>query len=561
MFQMAALFLQSYHYIVVNHGIAITMKINSFIIFSLILLGSIPQGSAATDEVIKMQLSWKHQFQFAGFYTAVEKGFYKAQGLTVELLEGGPGIICNEETLTTRANYCNGTGSVLKQRVDGEAIVVLASIIQHSPAVLVTLKSSGLLTPKDLIGKRVETLLAGEPIPEIAAMFKREGVALDQLDNMENSLGIEALLNREVDAIYIFLTNETYLLDSLDVDYHVISPESYGIDFYGDALFTSEGELREYPERVEKFLQASIKGWEYAMANKHEIAQLILQKYKSTKSYAQLMAEANAIEKLMLPDLIKIGHINKAHWKATAETMKSMGIIKAAYSLDGFVYEPNDEVEYSWAHKFLIFFLCLAVLFSLVLCVFNRTMSAEIKARAEAQKQLSLANMFILKQVYTDELTGMGNRRSFYEKAEAEVSLAKLDGSPLALLFMDVDHFKRLNDKYGHDVGDQALKKLGEVILQIVRANDVQGRIGGEEFIVLTTKTDLEGATDLAERMRLAVEKIELVSGSSTIKFTISIGVSGFDASSDDIHSMLKRADKALYQAKDQGRNLVVINP
>ena len=537
------------------------MKTYTFIIYFLYLLWSMPQGSASTGEVIKMQLSWKHQFQFAGFYAAIEKGFYNAQGLNVELLEGGPGIICNEETLLTRAEYCNGTGSVVKQRVEGEAIVVLASIIQHSPVVLVTLKSSGLFTPKDLIGKRVETLLAGEPIPEINAMFQREGVALDQLDSRENSLGVDALLNQEVDAKYIFVTNETFLLDSLEIDYHIISPESYGIDFYGDALFTSESELQKHPERVEKFLKASIKGWEYAMAHKSEIAQLIMKKYQAKKSYDQLIAEANVIEKLMLLDLIQIGHINKARWEATAETLKSVGMIKNGYSLDGFIFEQSREAEYAGLHRFLVFSLCLTILASAVLCVFNRTMSAEIKVRTEAQKQLSLANLSIRQQAYTDELTGMGNRRSFHEKAEAEISLAKLDGSPLALLFIDIDHFKKINDKYGHDLGDEALIKLGEVILQIVRANDVQGRIGGEEFVVLTTKTDLEGASDLAERIRLAVEEIELVTNSKTMKLTVSIGVTGFDTDSDDINSMLARADKALYRAKDQGRNLVVINP
>ena len=541
-----------------NYGIAITMKTCSFIIYFLYLIWSVPVGNAATDETIKMQLSWKHQFQFAGYYAAIEKGFYKDQGLTVELVEGGPGVICNERTLLAQVQYCNGTGSVVKQRIDGEAIVVLASIIQHSPAVLVTLKSSGLVTPKDLIGKRVEAFLAGEPIPEIKAMFQREGISLDRLISRENSLGIDALINKEVDAKYVFLTNEVYELDSLGVDYHVISPESYGIDFYGDALFTSELEVSEHPQRVKKFLAASIKGWEYAMANKAEIAQLIVQKYQTNKSYKQLVAEAEAIEKLMLHDLIPIGHINKAHWIATADTLKSMGMVKHGYSLDGFIYEQNDDAKYAGPHNFLTFLLSVTLLASLVLWVFNRKMSVEIKMRAEAQDQLSLANLSILKKAYTDELTGMGNRRSFYEQAEAEISLAKLDGSSLAALLIDIDHFKNINDQYGHSVGDEVLQKFGEVILQLVRANDVQGRIGGEEFAVLTTKTDLDGAKDLAERMRLAVEKIELISNSRIITLTISIGVTGFNAESDDIHTMLSRADKALYKAKGSGRNRVV---
>jgi len=537
------------------------MKTYSFRIYLLCFLWMISEAINASPDTIKMQLSWKHQFQFAGYYAAVEKGFYKARGLNVELLEGGPGVACNEEALLADVQYCNGTGSVVKQRIDGEAIVVLASTIQHSPAVLVTLKSSGLLTPRDLIGKRVETMLAGEPIPEIKAMFQREGVGLAQLDNRENSLGVDALLNKQVDAQYVFLTNEIYKLDSLGIDYRIISPKNYGINFYGDALFTSESEVSKHPERVKKFLQASIEGWTYAMANKSEVAQIILQKYQTDKSYDRLIAEADAIEKLMLLDLIEIGHINQARWLATAETLKSTGMVESGYSIDGFIYKQSEAAEYPVLLKYLVFFLFITFLASLVLWLFNRTMSAEIKVCTEARNRLSLANQQILKQAYTDELTGMGNRRSFYEQAEAEVNVAKLDGSPLSLLLIDIDHFKDINDRYGHAVGDEVIQNFAKVVLEIVRFNDVQGRIGGEEFAVLTTKTNLEGAEDLAERMRLAVEKHGQLSGSIAVKMTISTGVTGFDPCCDDINSMLERADTALYQAKDLGRNLVVTNP
>jgi len=537
------------------------MKTFSFRVYILCFLWMISEGCVASPETVKMQLSWRHQFQFAGYYAAVEKGFYRDEGLSVELLEGGPRIICNEETLLTKAQYCNGTGSVAKQRIDGEAILVLATTIQHSPAVLVTLKSSGLLAPRDLIGKRVETLLAGKPLPEIKAMFQRQGVSLDQLDNRENSLGIDALLSRRVDAIYVFLTNEVYKLDSLGVDYNLIVPKNYGVDFYGDALFTSESEVSKHPERVKKFLKASIKGWMYAMAHKHEIAQLILKKYQVNKSYNQLIAEANIIEELMVLNLIQIGHTNKARWLATAETLRSTGMVESGYSLDGFIYDQSEHAEYSMLLRYLVFFLFITLLASLVLWVFNRTMSEEIKVRAEAQKQLRLANKQILKLAYTDELTGLGNRRSFYEKAEAEISLAKLDNSPTAVLLIDIDHFKKINDRYGHGVGDEVIQAFAKVILEIVRSNDVQGRIGGEEFAVLTTKTTLEGAEDLAERMRLAVEKSEFQFGVETIQITISIGVASLDSYCDDIHSMLARADTALYQSKYLGRNRVTTTP
>jgi len=516
---------------------------------------------AALGETVKMQLSWKHQFQFAGYYAAIEKGFYKDEGLDVELVEGGPGVVCNEDILLNGVQYCNGLGSVVKQRIDGEAIIALASFLQYSPVMLITLKDSGLFTPSDLIGKRVETLIGGTPIAEITAMFQFQGIALNQLDNRENSSGIDALINGQVDAMYGFATNEPYQLESLGVDYHAIYPRDYGIDFYGDALFTSESELLNYPIRVDKFLRASIKGWEYAMDNRPEIVRLILEKYSTHKTYGELIAEANAIEKIMMRDLIKVGHINKDRWQATAETLMAQGLVEQGFSLDRFVYRPKDKPDYAWLLKLLAVCLSIATLVSLVLWVLNRGMSDEIKKRTDALGLLSLANEEIREQAYTDELSGMGNRRAFYEQAEAEIHLATLDNKPLTALVIDIDHFKAVNDRFGHAAGDKAIQKLAAVILGIVRANDAQGRVGGEEFAIIATNTGLAGAVDLAERIRLAVETLKIKSGLNVIKLTVSIGVTAFNPEVDDIHSLLACADKALYEAKNRGRNQVVIIP
>lgn len=508
-----------------------------------------------------MQLSWKHQFQFAGYYAAIEKGFYKDEGLNVELVEGGPGVICNEDILLNEVQYCNGLGSVVKRRIDGEAIIALASFLQYSPVVLITLKDSGFFTPRDLIGKRVETLLGGTPIAEIKAMFQSQGIALNQLENQENSASIDALINGQVDAKYAFSTNEPYQLESLGVDYHVIYPRDYGINFYGDGLFTSESELLNHSKRVDKFLQASIKGWKYAMDNRPEIIRLILEKYPTHKTYGELIAEANAIEKIMMRDLIKVGHINEDRWQATAETLMKQGLVEKDFSLGHFIYKPEAKPDYSWLLKLLAICLSIAIAVSLILWVLNKGMSDEIEQRTNALNLLGLANKEIREQAYTDELSGMGNRRSFYEQAEAQIKLARLENTPLAALIIDIDCFKSINDHFGHATGDRVIQQLAVVMLDIVRCNDVQGRIGGEEFAVITTNTGLKNATDLAERMRAAVEALEiLVSGLKVIRLTVSIGVAAFDPDCDDVHSMLARADNALYEAKSRGRNQVVIS-
>ena len=159
----------------------------------------------------------------------------------------------------------------------------------------------------------------------------------------------------------------------------------------------------------------------------------------------------------------------------------------------------------------------------------------------------------------TDALTGLCNRRAMEEFATDEIRLAEAKGTQLALLMLDLDKFKNLNDTYGHWTGDRALKALGATVLQTVGLRDITGRVGGEEFAVLLPDRDLSGAEMLAEQLRRAVEKIRIEEGDSTISMTVSIGVSCRKAGERTWADTLRRADKALYQAKNAGRNRVIV--
>jgi diguanylate cyclase (GGDEF)-like protein/PAS domain S-box-containing protein len=162
------------------------------------------------------------------------------------------------------------------------------------------------------------------------------------------------------------------------------------------------------------------------------------------------------------------------------------------------------------------------------------------------------------RRAQTDALTGLNNRRHFYELAEQELARARRYGKPLAALMLDVDHFKRFNDTYGHHVGDAVLRKLSEVCTRTLREIDVIGRFGGEEFAVLLPETAAEQAMEAAERLRLAVTGASIqIEGGEALCFTVSIGMSGLALTDGDIDAVLKRADAALYEAKNAGRNRV----
>jgi diguanylate cyclase (GGDEF)-like protein len=159
-----------------------------------------------------------------------------------------------------------------------------------------------------------------------------------------------------------------------------------------------------------------------------------------------------------------------------------------------------------------------------------------------------------------DTLTNLLNRRALYAGAMTELNRSIRENSPLSLIMLDIDHFKSVNDAYGHPAGDKALCLVAETLLQNKRDYDLVGRWGGEEFLALLPKTSLADARTIAERFRAGIEAAGLqMPDGGTVKFTVSLGVSSTATGSFDIEALIHQADKALYQAKNSGRNRVML--
>lgn len=221
----------------------------------LVLLGASP---ACALDAVSLQLKWKHQFQFAGYYAAVEKGFYRDAGLEVEIREGGPSVVVSEALEQGRADFGVCTTNVLVPKTGEPALVVLGVIFQHSPAVV-------LVPSRAHIGTLFE--LAGHPLmdapgsDDIAAMLKHQGVDYASLPRIQHSGNPRELVAGRADAMVAYSTNEPFVLDQLGVAYRAFSPRSYGYDFYGDNLCTTVQQAQTHPERTRAFLEASLKGW------------------------------------------------------------------------------------------------------------------------------------------------------------------------------------------------------------------------------------------------------------------------------------------------------------
>jgi diguanylate cyclase (GGDEF)-like protein len=169
------------------------------------------------------------------------------------------------------------------------------------------------------------------------------------------------------------------------------------------------------------------------------------------------------------------------------------------------------------------------------------------------EKQLELRD-----QARTDPLTGMRNRQSMDQIAEREIMLADRTGQSLSMILFDIDHFKRINDDHGHQVGDQVLRSVAACIGRAIRSGDTAFRFGGEEFLVLLPGADADQAAQVAERMRKSIAESPVDLGDRVIRLTASFGVVQWRTGREDWDGLIKRADQALYQAKHGGRDRVV---
>ncbi len=377
-------------------------KFRLILFFLLACLGIAFEGysqdsqSSQPEEVI-LQLRWFHQFQFAGYYAAVEKGFYREAGLNVQIQEGGNQKDTIGELLSDRAQYGVSNSEILLHRLKKKPLVVLAAIFQHSPLVIVSRKETGLTSPQALIGKRVKMTRDSRDI-ELHAMFLNEGVSLDDIQLLNGASAHDQYFNQSIQALAAYITNEAYLYKQRGIPYTVIHPRTYGIDFYGDCLFTSEKELKNHPDRVKNFREATLKGWTYAMNHTDEIIELIQNRYNSRKTKDHLRFEADKMRQLILPNLVNIGHMNPGRWQHIAETFKRFKMIDENYSLDGFIYDPDPKTSMTnlyWTIGVVTAVLGILSLIALLLLKFNRRLSLEIKERNLAEEAVKKERDFM----------------------------------------------------------------------------------------------------------------------------------------------------------------------
>ncbi len=625
-------------------------------------------------EKVTLQLKHTHQFQFAGYYAALEKGYYRDAGLDVRINEGKDGNEPERRVIDGSADYGVGSSSILLARLAGKPLVVLGVIFQHSPYVLLVRQRDSSPDIADIRGKHVMIGSLTDELTqadELIAYLKKEGIPVSSLVRVEQTYNVEDLVRGKVDAMSAYITNEPDYLDRMGFLYDVYSPRAAGIDFYGDNLFTSEQEIKTRPERVKAFRAATMKGWAYAMANQEEIADLILTRYTRRNDRQHLLFEARQMIPLVQPVLVEIGYMNPDRWRHIADIYADLGMLPKGASFEGLLYNTDPVAgSLTWLYRVLIFATVLlfagAVVHVALLArerrraeetirkgeLRFRTMFeeapmgialidsvngqfkdvnprfAEITGRSfedirhghwadithpddVANEQALVASLatgdapglktskrlirpdgsvvwidmsiarieteakarplhlcmiedvtekkkseaLIWQQANFDPLTQLPNRRMFHDRLDQDIMKSRRDGQRIAILFIDLDHFKEVNDTLGHHQGDILLVDAARRIRSCVRQSDTVARLGGDEFTVILSELDEVSAVDKIANKILSVLQAPYQLGQEQAFVSASIGITLYPDDARDIDDLLKHADQAMYAAKGAGRN------
>jgi len=606
---------------------------------------------------VTLQLKWLHQFQFAGYYAAIEQGYYQQAGLEVTLIEAEPGTDTIQRVLDGHADFGVGTSELLLHYHQGKPLVVLAAIMQHSPLALAALSKSGATNIHQLAA---EPMMIEPNSLELLGYLKKEGVDIRQLNLVEHSFGVDELLSGEVKSLSVYITDEPYLFAEKGLEVQYFQPITAGIDFYGDNLFTRQTLLNQRPDLVEAFRQASLKGWQYAMQHPQQMVELIYNRYSQRKTQENLLFEAEKMRELMRPDLVELGYMNPGRWQHIAQVYAQLDLLPKDIEIEGLLYQTPDLAYQKIKQQ--LFYASLAILFIGLLAglfyrlfylanrrkkrfealfihaptslieidqqgtilhwnheaqntfhyseheaigqnVFDLLVANEAKAKVKAliaqtfehnsltysenenrckngetllclwtnmpidlgtshsKRILCMARditqeKHMAQQLYQaahyDALTGLPNRRLMLDLLKQVITQANKQQTALAILFIDLNGFKAINDTHGHQVGDEVLKIVAKRIPQTLQQTDLFGRLSGDEFlVVINPVTDATAIQTQIETIRHSLAQ-PMQTDQHTLHISASIGVSLYPQDAQDIEQLVRIADQSMYKVKAQ---------
>ncbi len=523
------------------------------ILIIFILLQTILSAQTPDLQQIKLQLQWKYQFQFAGFIMAKEKGFYKDVGLDVELIEYQNGIDVIKELNDGKVDYSLSNSIISYRDTKLYDVTLIASYFQRSPLVIIAHKE--IESVLDLKNKKIMISKNEHFNSALTTLLKYFNINTTTATFIERTYNINDFIDKKIDASTAFRSNELFLLDKKNIPYNIIDPAEYGFPTNANNIFTTHTKILHNPEQIENFLSASKKGWEYALYNIEETAKIIHTNYNTTKAIKHLIYEGKVTKELMLLDSYEIGEINKEFVLRAYKKLIHNNIIDSSQLPNKLMLNKKDidkwikqkyveETKYTIATIVLIFLLLIIG----IILIWSLKMKKEIKKRIIAEENLKYLAQH-------DVLTNLPNRILFMDRLNQSIKNATRFNEKIAVIFIDLDHFKDINDTLGHSVGDILLTTVANRLKNSIRKSDTIARFGGDEFaIILDRFSDTKFLGSAIETISNSL-KTPIDIENKKLYVTLSLGISIYPDDDYEAELLLKNADAAMYKAKHNGRD------
>lgn len=653
----------------------------SRLLFAVLLLWN--HGALQAHELLTLQLGGPHHIQYVGYYAALFKNFYREAGLDVRLQTGLSRKDAMQAVGSGQAQYGIADSGLLQVFAAGQSVVALAAFEQHSPLVLVTLKQHTLSDVRELRGKPV--MLVADSLTLQAYL---------QLNDVHPALqawqpnALELLERGDVAAVGMSVLDLPPDAGSASSPLALFAVSNRQLDAYGATLFTSRSELQRHPRQVKAFVDATVRGWRYALAHPDEVLDWMELYLPDIAATGQLRAAFTRLDELVRPELVEPGYMQRERWQQIAERYHDLSLLARAPDLSTFLFDPELLLEQQRRQDvdrtiIVIFFTTLVVLmlcgifggFYLRLRAESRdrlrltrelaereqhyrfvtehsadviwtmdvhtarltyispaitrltghavdiimslppesvmTAASAERLREHAAKALlawhagaqndtrqtfvlelyhqhghsipteSVTTLYCNEQgepisiigvtrditervaaeevmrrlAFYDPLTNLPNRRLLKQRLQEAID--QPETQQLALMFIDLDNFKPINDTLGHEMGDALLAMVAERMHKAVREQDLVARLGGDEFVVLLPHTGDE-ALMIADRLQATLNQPFCTRG-QTMQISCSIGIALYPEHGQTTKTLMHHADLAMYQAKNDGRSQVCL--
>ncbi|RLT95986.1 MAG: EAL domain-containing protein [Ketobacter sp.] len=338
---------------------------------SVLLLVCVYGQAYAVDKVV-LQLKWEHEFQFAGYYAAQWQGYYEREGLEVDIRSWaaptGKVVSPLEELLSGRAQFAVGANDILLNKGHGYDLVMVAPIFQRSATALVSLHTTPLQDVEQVSHLRLAAVADDDTALEARAMFMMNGVDAGRVQFVQEPLTMETLLQNKADALITYRISAETRARELGLELNIMNPSDFGVQFYGDSLYTTGTLARRNPDLVERFRRASLAGWRYALDNKAEVAQRIAEQlprhlYRYDDFAAYNLAFAHVIDDYTFYPAVELGHVNQKRLQRTYDILERLGEIEHPYEPESLLFSKPKASQEHWLNfNWLLAVVALAVL-------------------------------------------------------------------------------------------------------------------------------------------------------------------------------------------------------